>query len=543
MTGTTNYGKESLNLFGFNPADNMSHPKLSTNFSCEQNPSPEEEVGKVITTLVGYLEESNHGVLHESESLNGVNHSLSEDWERLEVELKKLDDIQKNKTEKKRSLNFYLQAKKILQTINSSLNVNSIVTASFYNLSSDDIESIDKSLKTEFDIKDPEEKSRARDVLAQNVSEQIGETERYLTLMRFFINDRAKFLTIQSTINACLQPLELAIRAEYFQKMRDIISAFEESSFYQIVSALKQLRPFIISHDGISESFYKFINSESGSEEPTLQIANFDEITKCNEFNIEKPYQHPDYLISKHYLTVINFWVNRYLLNPERNDWNMIITGDPKLRTIFELVDKLFEDIDPTLQTSWMRELKSKLDMITNSDSKWPREKNTKSTGSYKLEGIFFSKRNPHSKRLELLSLNGEIIGHYEKFYPPKGSHTTQPIEVLDNFQGNEPHFSSIFDSDYRQADKFDIGDQIIKFLNSGKTIPENHRMIFNADQNENIIDETRHGNFAFISSSSYVLLDSNLQVIPDEKCNNVSRGEGGSSIVTMNDRTKITIK
>jgi hypothetical protein len=534
-----NSGSEILNPFNFNLINNEISsltPRFPTDPSPENKLSPEGGAHKTIRNVIDYLEGHSDGILSESELLNGVTQGLSKDLQQLKQELKTLNDIEKNKTIKDKSLACYLQIKKISEAISNSIIVNSTTADSLYGLGLDDIESIDESLKTEFNIENPTEKNRVRSILINTISEQVAETGRYLASMEFFIQSRADFLTNQAIINTCLRQLEPVIQAEYYQKMQDIISEFETTPFYQIVSLLKQIRPFVVSSDN-------FINPESINKHPELPVISFKEVTKFHEFKIEELSQRPDYQILRHYLTVINFWVNQYLLNNKRDDWQMIIKDNKKLGTIAQLTNKLFENIDPELRTDWMREVRNKLVSMTNEKNEWREQKLIDKKAKdveYKLEGSFFSRKSGHSNRLDLFSLSGKFIGHYEKFYPTPGSSYTEPIEMIDNIQDNKPHFSSRWSRGYNDPNKFNIGNQIINFLNS-ETIPKNHRMIFGAKGGA-IIDETKTSVLDYVSLTSYTLLNSSLKTIPIGSCNMIYIGKNGSIVVEKNNGTKVIL-
>jgi hypothetical protein len=355
----------------------------------------------------------------ELQTLGNVNKVLSRHHRGLKEAQDAFTKTKKDKTLKDKSVACYRQEKRMLDILNTSSTEMLGVIVSLVQLTGVEIKDIDQV--AQLDIIIP---NKIDDKLLQELKKRV-----YVKTIKFLIQTAAKIKSNEEVISKHLQQQEQLIQIEYYQKAQQIAAEFKKSTFFNEI---------IVDSGDVKELVEKIEISETApikidySNHLLHQLSHPKEILQFHQFNIEDPTQYPDYQISRHYLNVIHTWVFEHLLDQKQEVWQMIIKENSKLREIFELADKLLKNIKPELQTDWMKEVRYRLDFMTNEKSKWAEEAkkgknkpNLEDTVVYALEGHFFSKRQDRDS-FGLSSLDGKPLlttennNYYREICRPK---------------------------------------------------------------------------------------------------------------------------
>jgi len=385
-------------------------------------PFPERQIKGTIKNVGRFVEKlCSLSIPDEIQILGSVNKTISRHSDELIEEQEVLKKLRKNRVIKDKSIACYLQEKKLLKIIHISSTEMSGIVSSLSGLSSINKESIDQITKLDINITDQVGKDIVRDAFLNGVTPQKTKVELYDGMIDFLTQMEAKVRINEAKIGAYLQQQESLIQAEHYNRAQKIEAEFRDSTFYQVVSKIKiaaivdnaKLGFKSLPHQQPEEINDKFLFN--------TQFEDPKEILQFHKFDIEDFGQHPDYQVSCHYLTVINSWVENYLLNEDKKVWKMIIEENPKLREVTELANKLFENIKSELRVDWMEELRKKLDFMTNKKNRWKervRIDDKKKDVEYELRGDCFLRVISTRNDVDLISLNGEYISTWDKICP-----------------------------------------------------------------------------------------------------------------------------
>jgi hypothetical protein len=501
--------------------DNLpSIPKKLLLFPTWQIKSATKHIAEFTQTVSGFKlpDELQDKYKDELQTLGNVNKVLSRHHRELAKAQKAFDKTKKDKTIKDKSVACYLQEKQMLDVLNTSSTEMLGVIISLVQLTGVDIKDINQS--AQLDI-----------VISTHTDINIEESKKavYLGTIKLLIQTAAKLKSHEEKISQHLQQQEELIQLEYYQKTQQIDADFKKSNRI----------PETCLWNGW------FMDDKNNPRK----------ILKFHQFDIEYPKQYPDYQISRHYLNVIHTWVFEHLLDQKQEIWKMIVRKSPNLRKIYELANKLLENVKPELQTDSMKEVVELLEYMTNKESKWQKPKRRKQED---IKYSFDDRNSPFFLRIEsrnedssssrtFFTLNGELIGQYSMIHSGKKLKdnmvgTKEPLsQFLLNYKGQiiSKEFASIGDvqSDGNRIATKNYDSEVI-LDPIGNIISDEYSYIEWFDESKKFRIACKAGNV----SEKIFILDSEGKIIFKFKCLSDKHKTGNHIITPCNQNLEFLV-
>jgi hypothetical protein len=517
--------------------DNLpSIPKKLLLFPTWQIKSATKHIAEFTQTVSGFKlpDELQDKYKDELQTLGNVNKVLSRHHRELKEAQDAFNKTRGNKTLKDKNVACYVQEKRILDVLNTSSTEMLGVIISLVQLTGVEIKDIDQV--AQLDIIIP---NKIDDKLLKELKKRV-----YVKTIKFLIQTAAKIKGNEEVIGKHLQQQEELIQIEYYQRAQQIAAEFKKSIFCQIISEIisKENNRSVGTPDFVDYIFSILKPPEGASIREELDNFNVfsdnysfispKKILQFHQFNIERPIKRPDYQISHYYLSLINHWMEKYLLDKEQEVWKMIVENNPKLRKIYNLANKLIGNVNPELPDS-MKEVVELLDYMTNKKNRWKEQRKIdKKEGSvkYKLESHYFSRTTADKGDADLFALNGNHIGNYNKLFPEETDGNRRAFRNLRTFILNSEGkiiFSYIGSIGELQPDGSRIAESIDGLLN---LIDSEFKFILN-DCDE-IGDPDDEGNRNFRRENTLFKLDKDNKIVLLEEFENIHKRDSDGNEV-----------